>query len=163
MVGRRDAAGLCQYRVAAHALACGVPKAQAMYHFWLEAHEVYATDYKKGALTFLETVPLCHACHSFIHAGRMEILVDHGEMTRQRMTFIFEAGPRYSAPAGLAKTDPPTDSAPWGKWRMIVDGKKYRGKFKTFDDWAAHYAVDVSSPNWIDQLMNALTDEPEVA
>lgn len=53
-----------------HCIACGVHKSKAKYHQWLEAHELFKYDYKRFIITLDRIIPLCHACHNFIHIGR---------------------------------------------------------------------------------------------
>lgn len=69
---RKDAYARHGYRCA----ACGVPKSEAAWHKWLEGHEIYRFDYFAGSMVFDRVEPLCHACHVFIHSGRLEKVVE---------------------------------------------------------------------------------------
>lgn len=122
-----------------HCLACGVYKSEADYHQWLEAHELYDYDYKKGRLTFIELVPLCHCCHNYIHSGRMQALVDKGEMEFDKMVFIRKRGDKIVKDNKLKRPKPPTKCAEWSKWRLIFDGKEYAPKFKNYAEWLNHF------------------------
>jgi len=36
--------------------------------------------------------------------------------------------------------NPDEGNVPWGDWRLVIDGKEYAPLWKTFSDWAEHYA-----------------------
>lgn len=55
--------------------ACGTHRDDALYHHWLEAHEIYSIDYVAGEAQLTGVAALCHACHNFIHSGRMVMVV----------------------------------------------------------------------------------------
>ena len=59
-----------------HCIACGVHKSKAKVHQWLEAHEYWNIDYKKGICKIVSIEPLCHYCHNFIHSGRLNMILD---------------------------------------------------------------------------------------
>lgn len=124
--------------------ACGVHKLVAKYHMWLEAHELYAIDYALGRMEMREIVALCHACHNYIHAGRMEALVRDGKMADERRREILDHGDAVLKKAGLKKPKPIDESttrvAPWAKWHLVLDGKVYPTRFKDIGAWAQHYA-----------------------
>lgn len=125
--------------------ACGVPKRSALFHPWLEAHEVYEIRYSTGRATYVETVPLCHACHNFIHDGRLWALMKKGEVTVEKFELVMEHGLRVLSAAGLKKPSAATfDGKPvmhvskiaeWSKWRMVIFGKQFKPKYKNFDEW----------------------------
>ncbi len=119
--------------------ACGVPKADAEYHQWLEAHELYAIDYVKGRMVYMETVPLCHACHNFIHSGRMQAMVRKGEMKPEKQRHILERGLQILKAAGIQKTGPENSIADWADWRLVFNGVEYPPIYKTFNEWMAKY------------------------
>lgn len=81
--------------------ACGVPKKEAAFHPWLEGHERYAFDYKKGRMTFVEVVALCHSCHNFIHSGRLFMEFTAGRVTKEKMERIILHGFNVLKKAGL--------------------------------------------------------------
>ena len=54
-----------------HCLACGVEKRRALIYHWLEAHEYYKFDYSNGVIEIQRIIPLCHACHNYIHNGKL--------------------------------------------------------------------------------------------
>lgn len=122
-----------------HCVACGVYKTKARYHQWLEAHELYEFDYKNGRLIFKEIVALCHACHNYIHSGRMQILVRRGKMPELKMEEILEHGDSIIRKAKLRWTKSPKECAPWDAWRLVIAGKEYKGKFATYNDWRDFY------------------------
>ena len=74
---------------------CGVSKHFARYHRWLEGHESYDIDYEKGTVKLKEIVALCHSCHNFIHDGRMQILVEKGEMSADKYIEVIKHGTRF--------------------------------------------------------------------
>lgn len=126
-----------------HCWACGVDKRRTLYHAWLEAHETYVIDHVAGTATFDEVVALCHACHNFIHQGRMQALVDSGEMHYQKMQDILNHGQVVLRSAGLKKPPPVEDAAcaVWHQWRMIINGQAYPGKFKDYAEWLSYYST----------------------
>jgi hypothetical protein len=127
--------------------ACGVYKFNALYRQWLEGHELYDVDYAAGTMTYMETVPLCHYCHNYIHDGRMLALVEKGEMSQAKYAAVIQHGDRVLTENGLvrltrkerelmlARLHIEGKMAPWKSWRMIVGGKKYGPKFKTPEHW----------------------------
>jgi hypothetical protein len=54
---------------------CGVHRSEAKYHNWIECHESYSVDPVSGVMVIDELVALCHACHNFIHSGRLVSVV----------------------------------------------------------------------------------------
>ncbi len=124
-----------------HCEACGVAKQDAEYHQWLEAHEVYSYDYRKGSATFVRLVALCHSCHNFIHSGRMEMLVRAGTIDAEKRAAILKHGRAVLRAAGLRKRMPaPKHVAPWSEWHLIFDGESYPTKFDSYEAWEAFYA-----------------------
>lgn len=127
--------------------ACGVHKKNAKSRKWLEGHELYDTDYEAGRLTYIETVPLCHFCHNYIHDGRMHMLLQQGYMPQAKFVAIIQHGDRVLADAGLRR---PTlaereleiilrfsegKCARWDQWRLVAFNKEYPPKFKTLEEW----------------------------
>ena len=41
---------------------------------------------------------------------------------------------------GLPVMDAPNSIAPWPKWVMLWNGKRYRGNFKSLEEWRRVYA-----------------------
>lgn len=124
-------------------IACGVHHSKAKCKQWLEGHELYRTDYALGRLTYLETVPLCHYCHNFIHDGRMENMVQQGAMTQAKFVAVIQHGDAVLLRYGLrrptkAERDKAIESselAAWEDWRLVLFGKEYPPAFKTYQDW----------------------------
>lgn len=142
-----------------HCAACGVHKSEAKKHQWLEAHELFDIDYSAGKATLIEIVPLCHFCHAFIHSGLTRVRARNGKITASEVRAIMRHGCdvlRYGGAkmfmgtaalcqlVGVDCSDievaaAPVDGARWGDWRMVWNGKEYKGKFKSFDDWRRFY------------------------
>lgn len=140
-----------------HCLACGTPKILAKGHQWLEAHEYYDIDYKKGTMVCKEIVPLCHYCHNFIHSGRL-LAVMGKEKSVEEVRAILEHGFALLAQISLrafpgtialakqvgANTFGVTayavkDCVSWEKWRFIWNGKEYFSKFKNVEELNKFY------------------------
>jgi hypothetical protein len=123
-----------------HCAACGVKKENAKYHKWLEAHEFYLFDYPKGRVTFDHLVPLCHACHNYIHDGRMQMMVQKLEMTQQKYDEIMEHGDDIVKAAKLTKKRRERHkfgkSADWADWRLVVFGIEYGPSTQSMSEWA---------------------------
>lgn len=69
---------------------CGVPRAKAKFHPRLEAHEVYDFDFKSYTLTCTEIIPLCHACHMFVHSKFVWTLVSQKKFSKERAVEIHQ-------------------------------------------------------------------------
>lgn len=119
--------------------ACGIPKAEAKYHQWLEAHEYYTYDYQKGTVTFSHLVALCHACHNFIHNGRMQMLVQRGEMSQEKYDDIMEHGISVIKEHNLTQKYNNRHSEPfraaWKDIKLIFNGTEYGPSTKSFTEW----------------------------
>lgn len=127
-----------------HCMACGVAKQNALYHPWLEAHELYKIDYVKGTSEMTEIVALCHACHNFIHTGRLLMLVQSYKISPEKAKKIVEHGMNVLSKADKNKLYPKVDLTSieiqeWSKWRLIIDGKAYKPLFKNQEEWELYY------------------------
>jgi len=119
-----------------HCVACGVSKIVAAYHQWLEGHELYEIDYAMGRMTYVETVPLCHLCHNYIHAGRLQAMLDSGEITQAKFTDVTLHGDRVLREVKLRRVEPYGGPfAEWKSWRLVIDGKEYKPVFKSYEAW----------------------------
>lgn len=143
-----------------HCAACGAHKSNAKKHRWLEAHEIFEIDYRAGTATLVEIVPLCHYCHAFIHLGLTRIRARKEEITAYEVQDTMQHGvdvlrqvdgPIFLGTAELCELVKVDYSdlnlmgasramADWGKWRMIWNGERYKGKFRSLRDWPNHYA-----------------------
>lgn len=115
--------------------ACGVHKLQAKYHQWLEGHEFYRINYRKGLMTYVRTDPLCHFCHCYIHSGRLKSLLEKGEIRQAKYAAIIQHGDAILRAAKLKKPEPPEFVAEWSTWRLVLYGKKYPPVYKSFEEW----------------------------
>jgi len=146
--------------------ACGVPKQNADYYQWLEAHEDYNINYEIGKIELKEIVALCHSCHSFIHNGRLYTIYKEGQVDKDRVMHILEHGfdicqrnnvkPYYGAYVtwfmicGMDVDDAikkaklygwfPTIEASWDKWHLVIEGKEYYSPFKDLNEWQKYWA-----------------------
>lgn len=129
-------------------LACGVPKYLAEYHSWLEGHETYDINYEKGTARYLRAVPLCHYCHNYIHDGRLQAILDKGEIHHAKYAKIIQHGDRVLAEVGLKRPSLEERArdfaktvgakiAKWEDWRLVIGRKTYRPKFKSYAEWCA--------------------------
>lgn len=130
-----------------HCVACGVHKQFAKARQWLEGHEVYDIDYGKGRMKYLETVPLCHYCHNYIHDGRLNWLLERGEIHHAKFVAIIQYGDGVLASAGLVRLSHDERDeqvrqlmlnnkvAEWGKWRLVVGRKSYPPLFPSEKAW----------------------------
>lgn len=134
-----------------HCIACGVVKYQAKCRQWLEGHELYAIDYEKGRMTYLETVPLCHFCHNYIHDGRLNSLLEQGKIMHQKFTAILQHGDSVLLAAGLKRLSHGDREAAvrelvilgqvkeWSKWRLVVNGRVFPPKYKSAEAQQKEY------------------------
>jgi hypothetical protein len=121
--------------------ACGVPKTEAWPKAWLEAHEVYDTDWKKRTLVFVRLAAICPACHMFIHNGRLEMLLESGDITKKLHDEILAHGKSIIKKAGLQKEysvrHDGYNEEGWTKWRMIVGDRVYGSTTGSYEEWKA--------------------------
>jgi len=141
--------------------ACGVRKWDADYHQWLEAHESYDINYSTGEVKLIEIIALCHSCHNFIHSGRMMVLLQKGEMEREKVYDIVLRG-RYILHKNNLKPYWVTDylwlilndredefvlpedanednDASWSEWHLVLDGEKHYSPYKNIEEWKEAY------------------------
>lgn len=128
-------------------LACSVYKFDAECKQWLEGHELYDVDYARGRMIYLETVPLCHYCHNYIHDGRLNAMIKKRQISRAKYVAILQHGDRVLADAGPERlTHKEREQAvtnlhlkggvaAWKDWRLVIDGKEYEPKFKSPEQW----------------------------
>lgn len=114
--------------------ACGVHRFDAAYKQHLEAHEVYETNWKEASLEFVEVVALCNACHSYVHRGRLRLLVAKGQATQKKLEEVevhgrATLGEGLHLKYGLMLAKIPLILPGWNKWHLRFEGKKYRKTF----------------------------------
>lgn len=127
-----------------HCKTCGVHKFKAKGRKWLEGHELYEVDYLLGRMYYLKTVPLCHYCHNYIHSGRLAAMLEAGDIHQSKFVAIIQHGDRVLTRAGLAgkiREEYSGPEADWEDWRLVVEGKEYLPKFKTFAQWRKAFGV----------------------
>lgn len=132
--------------------ACNIPKTKAKKHKWLEGHESYEIDWKKGTCNLVEIVSLCHYCHNYIHQGRMRAMVECG---RERQSFyedVLKHGDRLTAHLKRPAQVSPAEMAPWGEWVLLIEGTPYPSRFSSVDEWSGYY-------NWLNH--SGHKDTPE--
>lgn len=124
-------------------LACGVSKWEDVEHKWLEGHEVYKIDWRRGRMIYVETVPLCHYCHCFIHQGRLGELAKRKEVPLWKLKAVLRHGLSILKGAKLSwPPDPPPSAAVgWERWRLVVEGKEYPPHYKTPDDFRKAFSI----------------------
>jgi hypothetical protein len=130
-----------------HCNACGVHKSQARFRKWLEGHELYEVNYLRGKMIYIETVPLCIACHSYVHDGRLRALLEKKEVSHQKFVAIIRHGEDVLKAAGLSRLSYEEreqalnerlldgEVAPWSSWRLVLFGEEYPPKFKSEVQW----------------------------
>lgn len=123
-----------------HCAACGVHKLNALYHRWLEAHEAYRIDYERGRAEVVEINALCHACHSFIHSGRLTALLQKGAISIARYETIINHGNKILHRHKLKVNLASPEMARWEDWRLVIDGKEFEPLWKNEQEWYRHYS-----------------------
>lgn len=118
---------------------CDVRKEDALFHKWLEAHETYEYDYKNGIAIVKEIVALCHACHSYIHSGLLQVKRDKGEISYSKWQQIMLHGDNILYNAKLKPSPYVGEVAEWGKWKIVIDGEVFPTKWKSFEHWRMAY------------------------
>lgn len=120
-----------------HCKTCGVNKKKAKGRKWLEGHEVYRIDHSSREMIYLETVPLCHYCHNYIHDGRLHTLLKLGKVSHAKYRGIIQHGDMVLSQANLTRPTmneriQASHSFPKSRkrWRLVINGKPYFAK-----DW----------------------------
>ena len=129
--------------------ACGIHKSLAEYYHWLEAHEFYSIDYTTGKAEFIDLVALCHACHNFIHEGRMQILMEKGELEKSKYKNIIKMGKNLLKAHNIKDTRTHDINKlyeqgklyRWANWHLIINKKNYGQRFKTYKEWAKYWGI----------------------
>ncbi len=127
--------------------ACGVHRSVAKGRKWLEAHEIYDINYKKGRMNLREIVALCHYCHNYVHRSRLRSLTRAGKVPPGKYYKVIE---HAQAILRNSKTKPwfnmrkverdmRNSVVKWDDWRLVWDGNEYRSRFKSELDWMKHY------------------------
>ncbi len=119
--------------------ACNIPKTKAKKHKWLEGHESYNIDWKKGTCNLVEIVSLCHYCHNYIHRGRLRVLVDYNRESREFYEDVLRHGNNLTAHLKKPIIPSPAEIAMWNEWVLIIDGTPYPSRFKTQSEWETYY------------------------
>lgn len=142
-----------------HCIACGIHKTKAKKYNWLEAHEYFDIDYNTGRCEVISIEPLCHYCHNFIHSGRLAMIINK-EKSRKEVIEILEHGFKilfknkldcFNGTYVLAnrikcnlyntlpyRMDINMDMK-WNDWRLVFNGKEYKSKFKSYNEWKSYY------------------------
>jgi len=89
-------------------------------------------------MTYVETISVCHADHSFIHRGRLEALYKKGQISKKKYTTIIERGVKIIRQNGLLLPPLPTVVAPWEQWVLVVGNRKFPGISKKV--WLKRYS-----------------------
>lgn len=133
--------------------ACGTTSRSALIKPYLEAHERFEIDYSKQTMTLIGMEPLCHACHSFVHSGLLELRLHYRKISKTDVASILGNGVGVLEQTGgvipiaanklcrklglshnlqIAEMPPPSR---WSGWKMVWEGEIYPSPFPTETDW----------------------------
>lgn len=115
-----------------HCAACGVFGSSCKGNLRrLEGHEMYLIDWLKKTATYDKTNAICPYCHSYIHSGRLRMLLDSGKITQQHYAAVIRHGDRILESVSFSqKIMTPVEiirAHQFRGWRLIVFGKSYKG------------------------------------
>jgi hypothetical protein len=121
--------------------ACGVHRSEAQPSPWLEAHELYDIDYKKGRMRLREIVALCPLCHKYVHLRRLAALVEQRKRqpkTYQRVkahgdALVAKYKPKPWWNVKKATKAMEKSKKKWRDWYLEYGGKRYYSRFMTPD------------------------------
>lgn len=153
---RKAAYGSTNY----HCKTCGVSRLNAKSFQRVEGHEVYNFDYQKGQLTYLETIPLCHYCHNYIHQGRLHGLMKQGKVNATHYVAVIKHGDRVVKQSGIdpafnmeLSTEFLTYSpVKWDDWRLCLDGKFWPPLYKNYTEWKNVFKLGQPKKHYKDLL-----------
>lgn len=124
-----------------HCIACEVLRGSTKWCQWLEGHEVYDIDYLLGRMVYVETVPLCHRCHKYIHSGYLNIQREQGIITKSEYDAVVKHGRATLRRAKLSPHVPYKGPvAEWNDWRLVIGDREYAPLHKSFEEYQKHYA-----------------------
>ncbi len=92
---------------------------------WIETHEMYSIDLDKHEFQLTGFVGLCNECHSYIHQGRLRILLMQGKISFADYERIIQHGNQLLQRFGLAKKDLPPEEIENPDWYLLYNGEKY--------------------------------------
>ncbi len=141
-----------------HCTVCGVHKRDAKKHQWLEAHEFWDIDYSTGICEIKKIIPLCHYCHSFIHSGRLSMIMGT-DKSKKEVAEILEHGFKILSennlkcfPStlklaeyincktfGVKSYTLPKHETKWEDYVLKFNGKIFKSKFKNYNEWLIYY------------------------
>lgn len=122
-----------------HCIACCIARGTKWCE-WLEGHEVYDVDYLLGRMVYLETVPLCYRCHSFVHPGFLRIKLEEGIVSREEFETILNHGYEVIARAGAKREREQCHQfVEWSAWRLVVAGKEYAPLYQSFEQYKKEF------------------------
>lgn len=134
-----------------HCQACGVHASEAKGRQWMEAHEQYEINYKKGRMKYIGAISLCHYCHAYLHDGRLAWLLETGQIHQSKYVAIVQHGDEVLARAGLVRESKEVrdkavhsqEIAKWEQWRLQIGRKLYPPKFKNYQQyWMAQQQME---------------------
>lgn len=118
---------------------CGVHQSDAIIHQWMEAHESYKVDWQNGLAELDQILCLCHACHNFIHRGRLISLWRLGYYSQEYIVIILRHGEFLIKQNGLIIPPEPKIIAPWHQWRLLFEDNLYYSRFENVHEYQGYY------------------------
>ena len=123
-----------------HCLSCGAYRpydleANRFIDEPLHAHELYIIDWKNKRMFLGDIVPLCIYCHNYIHQHGMVIRYEKGQNTIQDCWESIDQGLRVCGEQINNINAVKTFKNEWNKWVFIHEGKEYRSKYKSYNEW----------------------------
>jgi len=118
-----------------HCECCGVERKQAKFKPHLEAHEVYDIHYADATATFLYCVALCNACHSYIHKGRLLMLLKDQQITDALYNEIIDHGDAILDVAKPTKKLHPCVESTKDHWTIVIRNERHIAGHKWRPDY----------------------------
>ena len=117
-----------QKRTDHHCMCCG-REVKHVPGDWIETHEMYSVDLESHIFELSGFVGLCNECHSFIHQGRLRILVTEGKMKMSEYERIIRHGESLLKQFGLSKLDLPGEEIKNPEWKLLHNGECYKNEY----------------------------------